>query len=390
MTTEMTEMHKRALAALDPREPVTFLERFVRTPSESGREEAMADAVVAALAEAGVGDVRRDEHDNVLATLSGAAPGPRRLFLTHLDTGPPGKMVDPYEARILPGARFGKSGDILRGRGACAPKAALAALVGAAAALTRTGLPASGTTYIAAVTKDLRANHDGVRELLESFPLEVDWMVAGEPSSNRIVLGARGIDQLRFTLSGVPAHWGRPAEAANPLYALGDLLAALERLPLPTHPVLGSATLSPFDVRVDASPPLTPRQAELRIDRRTLPGEATSEVVRAFEGVLADVLAKRGRIDGSVQLERAMHSFETAEDSTLVREVRALVRDAFGLELATTYITFASNASYAIAERGWPGIAIGPGDIRDVGEEEHVQLGEVEEATRIYVVLMTA
>jgi acetylornithine deacetylase/succinyl-diaminopimelate desuccinylase-like protein len=384
----MTTTHARVLRMVDPREPVALLKRFVRAPSESGREGPMADALVAALAEAGVRDVRRDDHHNVLVTLRGRSEGPRRLFLAHLDTGAPGKMADPSEPHILPGGPFGKTGNVLRGRGACAPKATVAALAAAAAALARAGLPETGVAYIAAVTKDLRANHEGVRELLESFPLEIDWMVAGEPSSNRIVLGARGINQLRFELSGVPAHWGRPAEAANPLYALADLLSAIERLPLPAHPVLGNATLSPFDVRSDASPPLSPHRAELRIDRRTLPGETTAQVVGAFEGMLADVLAGRPRITGSVVLERAMHSFETPVESALTRRIQERVREALSCEIETMYITFASNASYGIAERGWPGVALGPGDIRDVGDEEHVELAQVEEATRIYAVLM--
>ena len=384
----MTGSSARALRSINRREPVALLERFVRTPSCSGLEGPMADAVVAALTECGVRDVRQDRHHNVLATLHGRSDGPRRLFLTHLDTGAPGNMVDPYEPRILAADRFGKTGEVLRGRGACAPLASLAALAAAAAALVRAGLPETGTTYIAAVTRDLEANHDGIRELHESFLLDVDLIIACEPSSNRIVLGARGINQLRLELLGVPAHRARPAEAANPLYALADLLSALERLPLPSHPVLGEASLAPFEVRSDASAPLSPQRVELRIDRRTLPGETTGQIVHALEAVLADILASRPQITGSVVPERAMYPFETPAESPLVRGIQRRVRKALSRELETTYISFASNASYGIAERGWPGVALGPGDIRDMGEEEHVGLAEVQEATRIYAVLM--
>ena len=297
-------------------------------------------------------------------------------------------MIEPYEPRILPGSRFGKTGEVLRGSGACGPKGSLAALVAAAAALIRAGLPETRSTYIAAVTRDLDANHDGIRELLESFPIDVDSIIACESSSNRLVLGARGINQLRFEVSGVPAHWARPAEAANPLFALADLLSALETMPMPSHPVLGKATLSPFDVRSDARAPLTPRQAKLRVDRRTLPGETTGQVIDALEAVLTAVLASRPQVTGSIVLEREMHPFETSAGSPFVRGIQGRVQEALSVELETTYITFASNASYGIVERGWPGVALGPGDIRDVGGEEHVSLDEIQEATRIYAVLM--
>ena len=377
-------------AQIDADETLRLLADLVRIPSPTGGEAAIAGFLEGYLREAGFADVRRDAHHNVLLTLAGGKPGRATLFLTHLDSGGVGSMAEPYEPRLVPGEPFGKSGTVVRGLGACAPKSAVAAMVAAARALAALGLPKRGTILVAAVTKDMQANHAGPRELFESFAPAADRVIAGEPSGNRIVIGARGINQLRVRLTGTPTHWGRPTEGSNPLFALGDVLNRIDRMPLPTDAALGSATIAPFEVTSDAAPPRTPEHVELRVDRRTLPGEDTKDVLRSVSELVDDAVAPRSGIRGSVELVRAMHSWRTDPTAPLVRDIQAAVTSALGAPLETTYITFASNAGYAIAERGLPGVAIGPGNIGDIGPTEHVETADVLEAARIYAAIMEA
>jgi len=81
---------------------------------------------------------------------------------------------------------------------------------------------------------------------------------------------------------------------------------------------------------------------------------------------------------------------ELDPDGALVREIQSAVTVALGAPLETTYITFASNAGYAIGERHLPGVAIGPGNIGDIGPNEHVETAAVIEAARIYASIMEA
>lgn len=376
------------LDAIDDDEALRVLLELVRIPSPTGGEERITAFVERYARDADLGEVGRDAHGNVLIALRAAAPGPTTLFLTHLDSGGAGGMADPYVPEVVDGAAYGKPGPVVRGLGSCAPKSAVAAMLQAACAARRLGLPARGTVLVAIVTKDMDANHQGPRELLGGMRLAVDRVIAGEPSGNRIVVGARGINRLKITLGGKPAHWGRPSEAANPLYALGPVLDAIERMALPTDPVLGAATMAPFDVSADNAPPRTPERVTLWIDRRTLPSEATTAVVDAVRALVERAIAGRAGITASVELARAMHSWRTPEDGPLVSDVRRIAREALGLELDTTTITFASNAGYAIAERGWPGVALGPGNIGDIGEREHVEIDSLRRATRLYAALM--
>ncbi len=377
------------IAAIDHGETLALLRTLVCVPSPTGDEGAVAAALSDYLRRAGFADVKRDERHNVLLTLRGPEPGPALLFLTHLDTAGVGAMEKPYSADLLPGEAVGKPGPVVWGKGAVAPKSAVAAMVGAAAALVRSGLPRRGALYVAAVTKDMEANHAGVRELLQSFPFTADLVIAGEPSGNSLVLGARGINHIAVELTGQPAHWGQPKQAVNPLYALAEVLAGIEAMALPVHPIVGPATVSAFQVSSEAAPPKTPYLVRLMVDRRTLPGESTDAVLQGFEALVQGVAARRPGISGSVGLAKAMHSFSTEPGSDIVARVQAAVRTVSGRALPTTYITFSSNAGYAITEKGWPGVALGPGHIGDVGDREHVELAQLEECTRIYAAIMS-
>jgi len=362
---------------------VQRLQEMVRIPAVAGEERPMAEYVARALQDAGCTVVRVDPHGNVLGEMGGGS-GKAVLFLTHTDAAPAGTMAQPYSGEVRDGAPFGKPGPVVYGRGACAPKAAIAAMLEAVAALREAGIALRGRLLVAAVTKDLRANHEGIRELAQSTPLRADYVVAGEPSDNQIVLGARGIGHFEVRLEGRPAHWGRPAEAVNPLYGLADLLRALETLPLPSHPALGPATVSPFEVRSEATPPRTPHLASLMLDRRLLPEESVEAVGQALQRLVDAVTAARPGLSGRVTRVRGMYPYNVTPDSPTVQLLQAAARAVVGRPLPTTYITFSSNAGYTIRELGIDGVAFGPGRIVDVTDTEHVEVDRVCDAALIY------
>lgn len=380
--------HAKVLAAISHAETLDLLKELVRIPSPSAAEENASAFLERYLLSAGFSGIRRDARANMLFSLQGARPGPSRAFVSHFDSGGVGTMVDAYDPQVLPGDRFGKPGPVIRGLGASAPKSAIAAMVGAARALARCGNPFAGVIHIGIVTKDMHANHAGPRELLESFPFEVESLVASEPSGNRLVLGARGINHYRVELAGRAAHNGRPKDAANPLYALADVLRSVETMELPSHPALGVATISAFAAGSEAAPPMSPHRAHALLDRRTLPSETTTGVEAELRARVAAAIGGRAGISAQISLVRAMHSFETPAASPLVRRLQAAVNAALGHELETMYIAFASNAGFAITDRGWQAVGFGPGSITDLGPEEHVEIAQVEEATRIYVAMM--
>jgi acetylornithine deacetylase/succinyl-diaminopimelate desuccinylase-like protein len=359
------------------------LQDMVRIAATPGEERPMAEYVAQALRESGCDSVYVDQQWNVLGAL-GPGSDPGLVLLTHTDSGGPGTMANAYSGEIMDGARFGKSGPVVYGRGACAPKASVAAMMEAAAALRDAGISLRRPLLIAAVTKDLRANHEGVKELVQTRPLRARYCIAGEPSDNHVVLGARGIGHFEITLTGVPAHWGRPADAANPLYGLADVLLKLERVTLPAHPILGGATIAPFEIRSEAVPPRSPDSATILLDRRLLPEESPQEVRQQLAQLVQDAIAARPKLSAAVVHLRGMYPYSVGADSPAVQLVQRAGQEALGRALPTMYIAFATNAAYVIRDLGIESVCFGPGRIGDASEIEHVEIASVMDAARVY------
>jgi succinyl-diaminopimelate desuccinylase len=362
---------------------VQRLQEMVRIPAVAGEERPMAEYVAAALRDIGCSTVHVDDRWNVLGIM-GEGRGPAVMLLTHTDSAPPGSMEDPFSGAIMDGERFGKSGPVVYGRGACAPKAAVAAMLEALAALRDGGFRLKGSVQVAAVTKDLRANHEGIKELAASYPIKADFVIAGEPSDNHAVLGARGIGHFEARFTGKPAHWGRPSEAVNPLFGVAELLLALEKLALPTHAVLGPATVSPFETRAEAMPPRSPHSAAMMFDRRLLPEESVESVRGEFQRLVDGIVHMRPGLQAEVAYVRGMYPYAVPVTAPTVSLLQRAAQAALGRALPTTYITFSSNAGYAIRELKIDGAAFGPGRIGDVTETEHVEIDSLYEAAVIY------
>jgi len=366
---------------------IARVQDMVRIPSVAGEERPMAEYVANSLRELGCQTVHVDAEWNVLGVLDGA-PGDQSLLLhTHTDGAPAGEMADPYSGALRDGTELGKSGSVVWGRGACAPDGATAAMLEAIAALREARFPIRGRLMVAAVTKGLRANSDGTREIHRLVQLAAQHFVVAEPTDNRIALGARGMTHLEVVFEGKAAHRGRPTEAANPLYALGEMLASLKLATLPNHPALGPATVSPFDVRADSIPPLTPHRVSLVVDRRLLPGESPVDAQRGLENELGQILRRHPGVSGQVQHVRAMYPYSVSESAPTVRLVQEAAAAVFGGPLDTTYLSFGTNAGYLMTEVGLDGVVLGPGRIEDVHETEHVEVSSVHRAAVLYAAI---
>ena len=110
---------------LDEEKAITRLMRFLAIEGVTGQEHAIGAEVVKALHEIGIPpeQIRFDQANskiplptqtgNLIVTLSGTKPGPRRLFSTHLDTVPlcAGAVPVRKADRIVPRGNTALGGD---------------------------------------------------------------------------------------------------------------------------------------------------------------------------------------------------------------------------------------------------------------------------------------
>jgi acetylornithine deacetylase/succinyl-diaminopimelate desuccinylase-like protein len=177
---------------------------LVRIPSVTGDERAGAVRVAALLGDRGWSDPRVVADTNVVSTIGAGIP--RTCLLAYLDTPPPGAMRDPFDARIVDGAAFGRSGPVLRGRGAVTKGGLAAAIV---AAETTAGAAA---VRLAATSRD----NDGLAAVLAQ--LSDRGAVHTEPTNL-----ASGIETVAFGP-------GRIADLGDEEHIAAVQLAAAERV----------------------------------------------------------------------------------------------------------------------------------------------------------------
>lgn len=212
----------------DPKEAEARLLRFLAVEGITGQEAAIAQEVVQALVEGGVPrrairfDTAHEQiplptpEGNLIVQLPGTRPGPRRLFMTHLDTVPLCAGAKPVrqKGRIVPAGKTALGGDNRTG---------VAVLVTLAATLLRQKLPHPPLTLLFTVREESGlwgarfVDRDMLGEPVEGY--NVDGRSAEE-----ITIGAVGAERWEVEIFGRAAHAGAHPEqgiSATAAAALG-------------------------------------------------------------------------------------------------------------------------------------------------------------------------
>ena len=197
---------------IDREAAVQRLMRFLAVEGTTGNEAAIAAEVTTALIEAGIprSAIRHDSANsrivlptqtgNLLVDLPGTRPGPRLLFMTHLDTVPLCAGAKPVRKldRIVPESRTALGGDNRTG---------VAALVTLAATLVERKLPHPPITLLFTVREEsglFGARHVDLADLGGPvMGFNVDGRLAAD-----ITIGAVGAERWEVEISGKAAHAG--------------------------------------------------------------------------------------------------------------------------------------------------------------------------------------
>jgi acetylornithine deacetylase/succinyl-diaminopimelate desuccinylase len=379
------------------RDPVVALTaELVRIPSHPGlprQEEAVTLALAAWLRRHGL-DPRLVEvapgRPNLLCTLQGAAPGRHLMLCGHTDTVP----------LNADGPGFAFAGDVvdgeLRGRGSVDMKGAVAAMAVALATLARQGLPAGAVTLAAVVDEEMESIGAEYLVRHQLADLALDGAIVGEPTSNLLCRGHKGLEWLEVELVGRAAHGGTPQAGINAIVAAARFLALVESRLGPVlagraHPLLGPPTFNVGTIRGGDQPSTVAGRAVMAVDRRTVPGESYAGVIAELEGLLAEV--RRGLPGLTTEVRRMSGGMATMEhlplylaaDAPLVVAVDA-ARAAVGLPAAPhgAFPAWTDGALLA-AFGGVPTVILGPGDLALAhGPREAVPVAELVAASQLY------
>jgi putative selenium metabolism hydrolase len=373
LTAEVVDRLKQEAERL--REPmIQFARDLVALPSLPGHEGAVAARVIEEMTKLGYHDVRVDQTGNAIGLIRSTANNGQAarsiMFNTHMDqvdVGDPARWpYPPFAGEVADGHIWGRGTSDLKG--------ALAAQVYGGALLLASGAPRPNDVYVSGVVQEEIGGH-GAAMLAEE--LKTDYVVVGEPSTNRLALGHRGRFEIHVTVQGKSVHASVPPSGINPLYSMSRFLLALEGLrfdPDPEHPALGATTIAPTLFSTDqASANVVPGECKVVLDIRNPPGHKPEAILARIEELLQAALVDGA--NGSATIPSITMTsytgitrtytipavpFGLAEDSHLAVESRAIVSQALGRDVPTQLWRFATDAGHFVAQ-GMQVIGFGPG-----------------------------
>jgi acetylornithine deacetylase/succinyl-diaminopimelate desuccinylase-like protein len=286
---------------------------------------------------------------NLLVRLTPSGRVQRRILLTaHMDT------VNATPEQFTPR----KAGSRIFGRGACDTKGSVAAMFRAICAFGHNGRRPKNTELIFAGVVDEENGQAGSRALIASG-FAADLAIVGEATRLQVVTAHKGSLWLRLETQGRSAHGAQPELGRNAVHAMAKVVDFLETgyaaaLRKRRHPVLGSPTVNVGTICGGAQPNIVPDKCEVRIDRRTLPGETPAGVQKE----ILSLLRQKG-LRATITADKLAPCLSLETDSRLPLVAQFLRSAGQRRPAGVNYFCDAS----VLAQGGIPSVVFGPGDI---------------------------
>jgi putative selenium metabolism hydrolase len=358
---------------------VKLCSEFVRIPSPSGREEALAQCVAKRMEALGF-SVETDPYGNVLGKRHGHRPGPTLLLDSHLDAVP---VTDASAWQREPfGAETGEGR--LWGRGSADTKGSLAAMLCAAAVLPDSAF--TGTLLISASVCEENMTAAALDHILEQHPADI--VLVGEPTLLKLGTAQKGRAGLTVEAHGRSAHSSRPELGDNAVYKIMEAIARIRALPLPVHPEVGNGVCELIEIDSEPKPSLgmVPDRCTARLALRILPGDTVEAILARTTGCLGGLEGVTVRLEELTQISYtglpiAMQEFIPAWASESSPLQSRLLE---ALDTTTFAAPYTTNAS-AAAARGIPTFLLGPGSIEQAHTvDEWIALDQLNAAVAAY------
>ena len=135
--------------------------------------------------------------------------------------------------------------------------------------------------------------------LLDTAP---DAAIVAEPTQLDVVVAHKGATRWKLITRGWACHSSSPSDGINAIYRMARVLECLEEFarelpaPVPPHPLCGPPSFSVGRIEGGISVNTVPDECTIEIDRRTIPGEESTDAVAEVAEFL------RRRLDFEVEM----------------------------------------------------------------------------------------
>jgi len=245
---------------------------LVDVESITGNEERMGNVLfeqVSELASKFGGHAERIEVEPKRFNVFARWGNPVVTLSTHMDTVPPFFPAREDETHIW-------------GRGACDTKGIIAAMIFAVRELLEEGTRDVALLFVIGEERNSTGAFAAARD-----PRGSKFLINGEPTENKLVIGSKGALRLEFIASGRMAHSAYPELGESAIEKLLDALDQIRRMPLPVDKILGASTINIGTISGGRAPNVIADHAKAEIFIRLVDdGAATRQAVQqAVKGI---------------------------------------------------------------------------------------------------------
>ncbi|GAB10621.1 succinyl-diaminopimelate desuccinylase [Gordonia araii NBRC 100433] len=363
--------------ALDLRaDPALLTAALIDIASPSREEEAIADAVAAALhAQTDGFEIVRDGNRVLARTSLGRE---RRVLLAgHLDTVPIADNVPHrWEKRTDSAAGDPGAGDIIHGCGSVDMKSGDAVFLHLAATLEN---PRHDLTLVFYDCEEIAAKYNGLGVIERERPewLDADVAILGEPTGGLIEAGCQGTLRVRVSTSGVRAHTARAWMGDNAIHRLSGLLGVLADYEPRRVDIDGCEYregLQAVAVNGGVAGNVVPDEASVDINFRFAPDRTPDQALAHVREVIASA---PGGADLAVELTDSAAGALPGLSNPAAAELVAAADNRFRAKYGWTDVS-------RFAARGIPAVNFGPGDPSIAHRrDEHVAVAEIHAVHRV-------
>jgi tripeptide aminopeptidase len=348
---------REALASVERDEQRTIADqiRLCEVPAPPFMEQARANVYANDFRALGLKNVRIDAEGNVLGERPGRAARPRLVLSAHLDT------VFPEGTDV----KVTRDGAVLRGPGIGDDCRGLAVLLAVIRALNTAAVETEGSIiFVGTVGEEGLGDLRGVKRLFgQTLKDQVDRFVSVDGGNYNITNTAVGSIRYRVTFTGEGGHSFNNFGIANPVHAVGRVIATISEVVVPTDP---KTTFNVGRVGGGTSVNAIAEESWMEIDMRSGDPIAlkslTSKIDAAVDRALADENARwadKGRLSVQKVVVGDRPPGNTPADSVIVSRASS-VTQALGLEFRLQESSTDANLPMSI---GIPAIAVGTGGV---------------------------
>jgi acetylornithine deacetylase len=197
----------------------------------------------------------------------------------------------------------------------------------------------------------------------------------------------KGFVWIDIVVHGRAAHGSRWDIGVDAIRHAGLVLGELDRLdadtlPRQSHPLLGRPSVHASMITGGIGMSTYPDRCELRLERRTIPGETPADVRAEVEQLVERVRQSAPALRADISLSVSQSPSDVAENAPICRALAESL-DREGISRRIEGMSAWTDAAI-LNDAGIPAICFGPGDISLAhAAEEFIEAREIEQAADV-------